>query len=316
VSTTTFGASTVTEPTREALRMAGLDPEDVVALVRAVLAEDLSDVGDLTSNATVPAETRLAAAFVSRTAGVVCGMPVLAAVVDVVVGADASLTLLVDDGDQVQPGQQLATLDAPARAVLALERTSLNLLGHLGGIATATRAWVDAIAGTGARVRDTRKTMPLLRSLEKYAVRCGGGTNHRAGLFDAILIKDNHVAAAGGVGAALDAAYAAHPRGSVPVQVEVDSLPQLDEALTHGAQQVLLDNFDLATLSAAVRRARAVAPGTVLEASGGLRLDDARAVAETGVDLIAVGAITHSASVLDIGLDIGPDPQADRPQML
>lgn len=187
--------------------------------------------------------------------------------------------------------------------MLALERTALNLLSHLSGIASTTRQWVDALDGTDVKVRDTRKTMPLLRSLEKYAVRCGGGTNHRAGLYDQILVKDNHVAVAGGVGAALDAVRATHPDHDVPVQVEVDSLAQLDEALDRGADQVLLDNFDLHTLRAAVRRVRSVAPATVLEASGGLRLENARETALTGVDLIAVGALTQSAPALDIGLD-------------
>jgi len=184
-----------------------------------------------------------------------------------------------------------------------MERTSLNLLGHLCGIATETRRWVDALAGTGARVRDTRKTLPLLRDLEKYAVRCGGGVNHRRGLDDAVLIKDNHVAAAGGVGAALEAVRAAGLPDGVVVQVEVDSLAQLDEALAHGATQVLLDNFSLDDSAEAVRRVRATAPQVLLEASGGLTLDRARAVAETGVDFLAVGALTHSVTQLDIGLD-------------
>ena len=292
-----------------ALRAAGLDPEEVALLVRRTLAEDLGEAGDLTSLATVPAAAVLDVRYVTREAGVVAGLPVLAAMVeiapvDAAQGVDSAFALLATDGDRVAAGTPLAAWRAPARAVLALERTSLNLLGHLSGVATATRAWADVVEGTGARVRDTRKTMPLLRALEKYAVRVGGGVNHRTGLYDAVLIKDNHVAAAGGVGAALDAAYAAHPRGSVVVQVEVDSLDQLDEALDHGAEQVLLDNFDLADLRTAVARTRDRAPATVLEASGGLTLDVARAVADTGVDLLAVGALTHSARNLDIGLDV------------
>ena len=283
--------------------MSDLDLAAVRTLLRLTLAEDLGTRGDVTSAAVVPGGTRLDVAFTSRQAGVVAGLPVLVELVDEVCGPDALLGLLVSDGDRVSPGTRLATLSAPAHDVLTLERTALNLLGHLSGVATATRAWVDAVEGTGARVRDTRKTMPLLRALEKHAVRCGGGTNHRTGLFDAILIKDNHVAAAGGVGAALDAAYATHPRGSIVVQVEVDSLAQLEEALAHGAEQVLLDNFPPSLLAQAVELVRRTAEGVVLEASGGLTLTSAREYAETGVDYLAVGALTHSAPSLDIGLD-------------
>lgn len=289
--------------TREALRQAGLDPDEVLGLLRAALAEDLAQVGDLTSQAIVPEDARTKVCFTARAAGVLCGITVLAAMVEDAIGPAAAFTATAVDGEHISAGGRLATLKAPARAVLALERTALNLLSHLSGIASTTRQWVDALDGTDVKVRDTRKTMPLLRSLEKYAVRCGGGTNHRAGLYDQILVKDNHVAVAGGVGAALDAVRATHPDPDVPVQVEVDSLAQLDEALDRGADQVLLDNFDLDTLRAAVRRVRSVAPTTVLEASGGLRLENARATALTGVDLIAVGALTQSAPALDIGLD-------------
>ncbi|HEX3931087.1 MAG TPA: carboxylating nicotinate-nucleotide diphosphorylase [Nocardioides sp.] len=282
------------------LRDCGLDPEQVAALLRATLAEDLGEAGDITSAATVPAEARLRVAYVARVPGVVCGLPLVAALAEPV----GDLTTEVSDGARVEAGQRLAVLEGRAREVLALERTSLNLLTHLSGIATATRAWADAVAGTRARVRDTRKTTPLLRSLEKYAVRCGGGVNHRTGLYDAILVKDNHVAAAGGVGRALDAAYAAHPRGSLVVQVEVDTRAQLDEALAHGAEQVLLDNFTLAQLRAAVERVRSTHPEVLVEASGGLTLADAAEVAATGVDFLAVGALTHSAPALDIGLDV------------
>jgi nicotinate-nucleotide pyrophosphorylase (carboxylating) len=300
----------VSATTRKALLQAGLDLVEVVGLVRAALAEDLAEAGDLTSQALVPVSARLSVSFTARAAGVVCGLPVLAAVVDQVVGPDNTLALLARDGDRVGPGRSLATLVAPAQQVLALERTALNLLGHLSGIATTTRAWVDALAGTGVTVRDTRKTTPLLRSLEKYAVRCGGGTNHRHGLFDQILVKDNHVAVAGGVGAALDLVSATHPHREVPVQVEVDSLAQLEEALAHGAEQILLDNFTSAQLREAVVRVRDLAPATHLEASGGLRLDNARAVALAGVDSIAVGALTHSAPALDVGLDTTPTTAA------
>jgi nicotinate-nucleotide pyrophosphorylase (carboxylating) len=192
---------------------------------------------------------------------------------------------------------------------LAVERTALNLLTHLSGIATATRTWVDALEGTGVAVRDTRKTTPLLRALEKYAVRCGGGANHRRGLFDQILVKDNHVAVAGGIGNALDRVAKAHPRGAVPVQIEVDSLDQFDEALGHGADQIMLDNFSVNDMRIAVQRARRCSRDVRLEASGGFTLSDARRVALTGVDSISIGAITHSAPAIDIGLDvlISPD---------
>ncbi|GAB3668254.1 carboxylating nicotinate-nucleotide diphosphorylase [Nocardioides korecus] len=289
------------------LTAAGLDPDAVLGLVRATLAEDLGERGDLTSDATVPAEAWLDVRYVARQPGTVAGLPVLAAMVADTLGPEARFAAHVEDGARVGPGDVLASLGAPARGVLLLERTSLNLLSHLCGVATATAAWVAAVEGTGARVRDTRKTMPLLRALEKYAVRCGGGVNHRSGLHDGVLIKDNHVAAAGGVGPALDAVLALPVAREVPVQVEVDDLDQLDEALDHDAPQVLLDNFSLEDLREAVRRTRLRAPGTLLEASGGLTLEVARAVAETGVDLLAVGGLTHSAPALDIGLDEGRD---------
>jgi nicotinate-nucleotide pyrophosphorylase (carboxylating) len=284
--------------------MTPLDVDALRHLLTAILFEDLRDAVDLTSAATVPTDARMQVEFVTRQPGVVCGLPVVAALISTAID-DGSATFVseVEDGERVIAGQRLATLDARARDVLALERTALNLLGHLSGVASITRAWVDAVAGTGARIRDTRKTMPLLRDLEKYAVRCGGGVNHRAGLYDAILIKDNHIAAAGGVGKALDAAYAAHPRGSMVVQVEVDTFDQLDEALAHGAEQILLDNFTVDELRIAVERTRSTRGDVLLEASGGLRLDTAREVAMTGVDYLAVGALTHSASALDIGLD-------------
>ena len=298
------GGRDLSDATTADLRHAGLDPVAVAEILLATLAEDLGDAGDLTSAATVPADGMLEVAWVSREAGTVAGLPVLRALVELVAGHDAPLSLRVSDGDRIGSGETLAVLRAPARAVLAAERTSLNLLGHLCGVATATRAWVDAVAGTTVGIRDTRKTMPLLRALQKYAVRCGGGVNHRAGLYDAVLIKDNHVAAAGGVGAALDAVHASHPPGTLAVQVEVDDLDQLDEALAHGATHVLLDNFDLTTLHAAVTRVRRDHPQTVLEASGGLTLAVAVEVASTGVDLLAIGALTHSATSLDIGLDV------------
>jgi nicotinate-nucleotide pyrophosphorylase (carboxylating) len=230
---------------------------------------------------------------------------VLAALVEEHLGPGAELELRAGDGARVAPGEVLASLTAAARPLLEVERTSLNLLGHLSGVATLTRSWVDAVEGTGARIRDTRKTMPMLRALQKYAVRCGGGVNHRTGLFDAVLVKDNHVAAAGGVGAALDAVRATSPDPHLVVQVEVDDLQQLREALAHGATQVLLDNMPPALLREAVTLVRAEATGVLLEASGGLTLDTAHEVAATGVDFLAVGALTHSVPQLDIGLDAG-----------
>lgn len=290
-------------PTTQALRAAGLDPTGVATLVRAALAEDLGTDGDLTSAATVDAAATMRARYVSRAAGTTAGLPVLVAMVELALPPTAATTTFVADGEPLVAGTALAEVTAPARDLLALERTSLNMIGHLCGVATITRRWVDAVAGTSARIRDTRKTLPMLRDLEKYAVRCGGGVNHRRGLDDAILIKDNHVAAAGGVGAALDAVRRDHPGDQIVIQVEVDDLAQLDEALAHGAPQVLLDNFDLATCRTAVERVRLVAPHVLIEASGGLTLDRAAEVAATGVDFLAVGALTHSAPVLDIGLD-------------
>lgn len=205
----------------------------------------------------------------------------------------------VSDGDNVCAGAVLMTVRGPLAAILTAERTALNLLGHMSGVATLTRRWVEAVAGTGARIRDTRKTLPGLRMLEKYAVRCGGGVNHRMSLSDAALIKDNHVAGAGSVTAAFDAVGKLAP--DLQVEVECDTLEQVDEAVAAGAGLILLDNFSVPDMAEAVRRTSGLAK---LEASGGLRLEDAAAVAATGVDYLAVGALTHSAPVLDIGLDL------------
>lgn len=295
-----FGLQPVTEKELEA---AGLDPADVLAAIDRALAEDLGASGDLTSAATVAPDTRLAARYVARQPGVIAGMPLLAAIADHCLGDDAVLIALVADGERLGAGQTIATIDAGARDLLAVERLSLNLLGHLSGVATATRAWVDAVAGSRTRIRDTRKTTPGLRDLEKYAVRCGGGVNHRRGLDSGVLIKDNHVSAAGGIRAALERVRAAHPADDVSIQVEVDDLTELAEAVEHGAPAILLDNFSDEQLVAAVDYVRRVSPGIVLEASGGLSLERAAVVAATGVDYLAVGALTHSAPVLDIGLD-------------
>jgi nicotinate-nucleotide pyrophosphorylase (carboxylating) len=293
--------------TAAAVAAAGLNPGVVEDLAERALAEDLGR-GDLTSRATVPADAVATASYVARAAGTVAGLPVLAAVIETHLGENGAVELLVQDGARVAPGTALATVTGPSRGLLEVERTSLNLLTHLSGIATLTAAWVAAVDGTGARIRDTRKTTAGLRALEKYAVRCGGGTNHRAGLDDAVLIKDNHVLAAGGIGAAVDAVHRAYQdRPELVVQVEVDTLDQLDEALDHGADQVLLDNMGVELLREAVARTRARPGAVLLESSGGLTLDNARAVAETGVDFLAVGALTHSAPALDIGLDFAAD---------
>ncbi|HTY71695.1 MAG TPA: carboxylating nicotinate-nucleotide diphosphorylase [Actinomycetes bacterium] len=281
------------------LSTAGLDPRQVEALVRAALEEDLAGGVDVTSVATVAVAQRSVGDLVARAAGVVAGLPVAEAVLEVVTEGDVLLERPVADGDLVGPGQLLLSVEGTTRALLTGERTALNFLGHLSGVATLTRRWVDAVAGTGAAIRDTRKTTPGLRALEKYAVRAGGGVNHRMSLSDAALVKDNHVVSAGGVAAAFDAVRRAWP--DLAVEVEVDSLAQLDEVLDAGADLVLLDNMDVADLREAVRR---TAGRARLEASGGLRLENANDVAATGVDYLAVGALTHSAPVLDIGLDL------------
>jgi len=241
---------------------------------------------------------------VAREAGVVAGLPVALAVFDLLadyLGGGATITALVADGSRVMPGDAVLRVSGDAVVVLGAERTMLNLVTHLSGIASATREWADAIAGTGAVVRDTRKTLPGLRSLQKYAVRRGGGQNHRMGLGDAALVKDNHVAAAGGVAAAVRAVRAAARPGLV-IEVECDSVAQVREALEAGARFILLDNMPVPTLREAVAVARAY-DGVRLEASGGLRLANAREVASTGVDYLSVGALTHSSRALDLGLD-------------
>lgn len=272
----------------------------VEPVVRMALAEDLGRAGDLTSQACIPGSARLSVAWTARKAGVLAGLSCARLALHAL-APEARFEALAHDGDAVGPGQVLARAEAPARAVLSAERTGLNLMGRLSGIATLTRAYVDAVAGTGVRITDTRKTTPGLRSLEKYAVRCGGGVNHRFGLDDAILIKDNHVAACGGVRPALERARAAAGH-LVKVELEVDGLDQLAEALPLAPDVIMLDNFSLEDL----REAVAMAAGRVtLEASGGVDLSTVRAIAETGVQVISVGALTHSAPGLDIGLDAG-----------
>jgi nicotinate-nucleotide pyrophosphorylase (carboxylating) len=287
----------------EQLHAAGLDPDDTERAVRTALAEDLRYGPDVTSAATVAWPARAVAAAVARRDGVLAGLPVALAVLDAAGIPPAAATPLRADGDRIEAGAELLRIAAPMRELLGAERTLLNFLTHLSGIATATAAWADALAGTGCVVRDTRKTTPGLRQLEKYAVRCGGGRNHRMGLGDAALIKDNHVALAGGITQAIAAVRATAP--GLPLEVECDTLAQVGEALAAGAGLILLDNMDLADLRAAAGLARGY-PGTQLEASGGLRLETARAVAQTGVDYVAVGALTHSSPALDIGLDVLP----------
>ncbi len=281
--------------------LVGPDLADLRRVVATALEEDLRYGPDATTAATVAADAVAVAAFTTREPGMLAGLPAARAVLDQVVGSYVVLGARAA-GDVLAAGDTELTVRAPVRALLTAERTALNLLCHLSGVATATAAWVDAVAGTGARIRDTRKTLPGLRLLEKYAVRCGGGVNHRLGLGDAVLIKDNHVAAAGSVGAALAAAREHAP--GLPCEVEVDTLEQLDEVLALGAELVLLDNFDVERTREAVRR-RGDRP-TRLESSGGLALANAAAYAGTGVDYLSVGALTHSVRALDLGLDLRP----------
>ena len=289
--------------TRTRLIDAGVDPDELAALIRLAIAEDLAGGEDVTSVATVPDAHRSRGEFAARAAGIVAGLPVAAAVIDTVCGDSASdVDYVVEDGGRVEPGAVLAVVEAPTRLLLTAERTALNLLCHLSGVATLTARWADSLVGTPARVRDTRKTLPGLRALQKYAVRCGGGLNHRMSLSDAALVKDNHVVAAGGVAAAFDAVRSL--AASIPVEIEVDDLDGLHEAIDAGADVVLLDNFTVDALREAVVWRNHARPGVLLEASGGLTLETARAVGATGVDYIAVGELTHSARVLDIGLDL------------
>ena len=284
------------------LRAAGLDPCEVHRVVSAALAEDLRYGPDVTTQATVPPEAVAIAEITPRAPGVLAGTPTALAVFDAVLGAGYEVLGSADDGSDLVAGRPALTLRGPVRGLLTAERTALNFLCHLSGIATVTARWVAAVAGTGTAVRDSRKTLPGLRELEKYAVRCGGGQNHRMGLGDSVLIKDNHVQAAGSVAAAM-AAVRARAAG-LHCEVEVDDLAQLAEALQAGAGEVLLDNFTVAQCAEAVRMAVEAGTGTRLEASGGLTLPAARAYAETGVDYLAVGALTHSAPFLDLGMDL------------
>ncbi|MCW2759967.1 MAG: hypothetical protein JWR85_168 [Marmoricola sp.] len=284
----------------EELEQAGLDARTVYEQVVSAVEEDLPGGGDdITSAATIPADARGVADLAAREAGVVAGLGVAALVFAHVLGDDASVTDRVPDGTRVEAGDVVMRVAGPIRGLLTAERTALNFASHLSGVATATSRWVDALEGTKARVLDTRKTLPNLRMLQKYAVRCGGGVNHRFSLRDMAMVKDNHVIAAGGVVPAFEAVRDAHP--DIPVEVEVTDLDQLRELLDAGCERILLDNMSDEQMAEAVR----ITDGhATLEASGGLTLERARDVAETGVDFISVGALTHSVIVFDLGMDL------------
>lgn len=278
--------------------MTGFPEHLIGAAIEAALAEDLGLAGDITTNAIIAKDSTSRAVIAARKPGRIAGLPLAEAAfrrLDPSIG----FRVLVADGEDAEAGAVIAEIDGNTRAILTAERVALNFLGHLSGIATTTRAFAEAIRGTEAHICCTRKTTPGLRAFEKYAVRMGGGVNHRFGLFDAVLIKDNHIAAAGGIGAAIERARrtAGH---LVKIEVEVDGLEQLEEVLRYPIEAVLLDNMDLGQLRAAV----AMAAGRVaLEASGGVSLATVRGIAETGVTLISAGALTHSSSTLDVGLD-------------
>ena len=282
------------------LKAAGLDPDVLWQQIAAAIEEDLPGGStDVTSTSTIPASARGVADFGAREPGVVAGLCVAALVFHAVMGHDLKVTDRVPDGTRVAAGDIVMKVAGPTRGLLIAERTALNFASHLSGVATATSHWVEALEGTRARVLDTRKTLPGFRALQKYAVRCGGGVNHRFSLSDMAMVKDNHVIAAGGVVPALDAVRTAYP--SVPVEVEVTDLQQLRDLLDAGCERILLDNMSTDLMAEAVR----ITDGrAVLEASGGLTLERAREVALTGVDYISVGALTHSVKVFDLGMDL------------
>jgi nicotinate-nucleotide pyrophosphorylase (carboxylating) len=290
---------TLTHETAAAVSAAGLSADGVEDIVHRCLAEDLGTGVDVTSVATVAFDAEGVADLVPRADGVIAGLPLARAVLDAVTDDSAAVTAHAGDGDRVRAGEPLLSVVAPTRALLTAERTMLNLACHCSGVASLTRAFVDAVAGTGAGVLDTRKTTPGLRMLDKYAVRCGGGANKRLGLYDAALVKDNHALAAGGVAAALGAVRATF--ADVTVQVECDTVEQVAAALGAGATFLLCDNMPVPALAEAVRLAAGRAQ---VEATGGITLASARRIAETGVDYLSVGALTHSAPALDIGLDL------------
>ncbi|WP_326573031.1 carboxylating nicotinate-nucleotide diphosphorylase [Actinacidiphila glaucinigra] len=278
---------------------AGLDPVLVEDVAHMAIEEDLDGGVDVTTVATIPEDAMATGDFTAREAGVVAGLRVAEAVLSIVCTDEFEVERHVEDGDRVEAGQTLLSVRTRTRDLLTAERSALNLMCRLSGIATTTRRWADALKGTKAKVRDTRKTTPGLRALEKYAVRCGGGVNHRMSLSDAALVKDNHVVAAGGVAAAFKAVRDEFPE--LAIEVEVDTLHQVREVLDAGADLILLDNFTPSDTEEAVA---IVAGRALLESSGRLTLDNARAYAATGVDYLAVGALTHSSPILDIGLDL------------
>lgn len=282
------------------LILAGLDAGEVARLVNIALDEDLRYGPDVTTEATIRADQHAVADVVAREAGVLSGVDVALAVLDAVGFPLDGVTVNDRDGEAVVPGRRVVTASGPLRPLLVAERTMLNFMTHLSGVATATSVWVRAVEGTGCRVRDTRKTLPGLRQLEKYAVRCGGGVNHRMGLGDAALIKDNHVAASGSIARAIDEVRRLRP--DVALEAECDRLDQVREALDAGCRLILLDNMVVDDIAKAVELASSA--HAMLEASGGITLDNVRAVADTGVDFVAIGALTHSARALDLGLDM------------
>lgn len=285
--------------------IAGLPEPLVEAAVRAALAEDLGLQGDITTNATVPATARAKAVIAARTDGVIAGLQ-LAEASFRALDPNVMFEIVTQDAKKTSAGSVIARVTGQARALLTAERVALNYMGRLSGIATLTRRYVDTVAGTHVKVVDTRKTTPGMRAFEKYAVRCGGGQNHRTGLFDAILIKDNHIVAAGGLSNAISAAQAAAGH-MVKIEVEVDTLEQLDDVLKYNVDAILLDNMTPAQLKQAVKM---IAGRAIAEASGGVSLATVRAIAESGVDMISIGALTHSAPVLDLGLDFTTDLSA------
>jgi nicotinate-nucleotide pyrophosphorylase (carboxylating) len=288
------------------LRAHGLIVEEVTEIISMAISEDLADGPDVTTISTVPRDQVSVIELTARATGVVAGAVVAAAVFDMVTRSEMELEIVTPDGVLVNPGDVILRVKGKTLSLLTAERTALNFLGHLSGVATLTSKWVDAIAGTDAKIRDTRKTTPGMRRLEKWAVRCGGGVNHRMSLGDAALIKDNHVIAAGGVVEAFEAVRKRFPE--ISVEVEVDTLEQLYKVVEAGADLVLLDNFDLASIRKAVEW---TAGRAKLEASGGLTIDTAPAYAALGVDYLAVGALTHSAPVLDIGADLRAIPEEE-----
>jgi nicotinate-nucleotide pyrophosphorylase (carboxylating) len=288
---------TFSKSLNELISISQLDSVTLENLIRSAIAEDLAGGSDVTSVATIPEEQNAVAEFWSRKPGVIAGIPVVCAVLEICGITDYEIKK--KDGEVVSANSLLLTATGKTRALLLAERSALNFIGRLSGIATLTKSWVDEVADTNVAIRDTRKTTPGLRDLEKYAVRMGGGMNHRFSLSDAALIKDNHVLAAGGVAQAFKLVKAKFP--NLPLEVEVDSLQQLREIVEAGADLVLLDNMSIEECRAAVE---IVSGRAKLEASGGLILSNAHAYAKTGVDYLAVGALTHSAPVLDIGLDL------------